>query len=47
MTSKLYTNKAWLFNRYFSQHKTVDEIAEEAGCTPQTIYVYLRKYHML
>ena len=44
---KIYQSKEWLYNRYYSKHMTVDDIAAEAGCTPQTIYVYLRKYNML
>lgn len=40
----LYKNKSWLHKRYVQDKKTVEEIAQECGCTIQTIYLYLNKF---
>lgn len=39
-----YTNKSWLHKRYVQDKKTPEEIADECGCTVQTIYLYLTKF---
>jgi AcrR family transcriptional regulator len=44
---KLYKNRAWLFDRYHVKKLDVGDIAKEAGCTIQTVYVYLRKFDII
>ena len=39
-----YKNKSWLHKRYVQDKKTPEEIAQECGCTPQNIYIYLQKF---
>lgn len=39
-----YKNKSWLHKRYVQDKKTPEEIAQECGCTVQTIYLYLTKF---
>ena len=42
--NEFYKNKAFLHKRYVQDKKTPEEIAEECGCTVQTVYVYLNKF---
>jgi hypothetical protein len=44
---KLYANKVWLRQQYVVKKRDIDEIAAEAGCTIQTIYVYLKKFDLV
>ncbi len=44
---KLYQNRKWLFDRYHIKRLDIEDIAQEAGCTVQTIYVYLRKFGIM
>lgn len=44
---KLYKNKAWLFDRYHVKKLDIKDIAQEANCTIQTIYVYLKKFGIM
>lgn len=39
-----YKNKSWLHKRFVQDKKTPEEIAQECGCTVQTIYLYLNKF---
>ena len=43
----MYKNKAWMFNRFFVQKKSIPEIAKEAKCSERTIYNYLEKFGYL
>lgn len=40
----MYKNKAWMYNRFVVQKKSVDEIAAEAKCSRRTVYNYLLKF---
>lgn len=40
----VYIDKDWLFNQYIVLKKGAYEIAEEAGCSKNTIYNRLRKF---
>jgi DNA-binding MurR/RpiR family transcriptional regulator len=40
---KLYENKDWLYKRYITQKKSLDEMAAEAGCSKMTIIRHLEK----
>lgn len=44
MSGKLYSNEVWLRKRFLIDKKTPEEIAKEAGCTVETVYVYLAKF---
>lgn len=44
---KLYKNRAWLFEMYYGQKLTVQEIAEEAGVSYQTIYEALKSFDLI
>jgi hypothetical protein len=41
---KLYKSREWLVLRYNIQKKTIIEMADEAGCSHQTIYNHLLKH---
>jgi transposase len=44
--AKLYNSREWLFHKYAVQKKSIEEIAKEANCTTQTIYVKLREFKL-
>ena len=44
---KLYTSKVWLTSRYVVQHKNINQIAEEAGTSPQVIQYWLTKFDLI
>lgn len=43
----MYKNRAWMYNRYVVQKKTVEQIAAEAKCSVRTVYNYLEKFGYL
>lgn len=43
----LYKSRAWLENRYQRQHKSIKQIAAEAGTTEPTIWRWLDKFELL
>lgn len=47
MKLKLYQSRNWLFKRYTVEHKGLDEMAKEAGCSHQTIYNHLVKHGLI
>ena len=44
MSGKLYQNEAWMRKRFLMDRKSPEDIAKEAGCTVETVYVYLAKF---
>lgn len=40
---KKYTSKAWLFAEYTTKHRSVESLAEECGCSTNTIRTALKK----
>lgn len=46
MRKQLYKSKSFLQKRYVQDKKTPEEIAQECGCSVQTIYNYLNMYNL-
>lgn len=44
---KLYKSRDWLYKRYCVDKLDINDIAKEAGCSHQTIYVYLREFNLI
>lgn len=42
--AKLYLSESWLKRRYLIDKKSPEEIAQEQGVTPMTIYRQLKKF---
>jgi transposase-like protein len=43
----MYKSKAYLYQRYVVEKKTVVEIAKEAGCSVMTVQNWLEKFGLL
>ena len=43
---KPYQDKNWLYKEYMEKRKTIEEIAEEQGCTQGNIVYFLRKFRI-
>lgn len=44
---KVYESQVWLRQRYVIEHKSLMEIAAEAGCSHMTIKRYLVKFGLM
>lgn len=44
MTEHIYRDPDWLRDRYWNRHMTMEAMAAEAGCLPESIFHWLRKY---
>lgn len=44
---KIYDSEAFLRRRYFREHKTIEQIADECKVTPRTIRNNLKKYGII
>jgi transposase len=44
---KLYKSKYWLASRYIEQHKSITQIAKEAGASEQVIQYWLEKFELI
>lgn len=42
--TKLYESERWLKLKRYTQHKSIEQMAEEAGCTTMTIRRYMEKF---
>jgi Zn-dependent peptidase ImmA (M78 family) len=45
--AEFYKNRAWLYDRYVTKKKNVNQIADECGVSFQVIHYWLSKYQLI